>query len=51
MLKKPHRSIPMGWESSPKDIEGKKYGMEGSRKEEAFDRKQMPKMPKMPMKK
>lgn len=46
MLKKSHSSMPGGWESSKKDIEGKRYGKEGSKKEETYDRKQMPKMPK-----
>lgn len=29
------------FEKSKKDVESKKYGKEGSKKEEAFDRKQM----------
>lgn len=31
----------MPFEKSGKDVESKKYGKEGSKKEEAFDRKQM----------
>jgi hypothetical protein len=45
MLKKPHSSHSQKWESSKKDVEGKQYGREGSVKEEAFDQKQMPKLP------
>lgn len=47
MLKKPHKSHPQKWESSPKDLERMGFGPEGSPKEEAFDKKQMPKMPPM----
>ena len=40
-----HASHPMKWETSKSDKEGSKYGKEGSRKEESYDRKQMPKVP------
>jgi hypothetical protein len=46
MTPKKHASHPMKWETSKADVEGMKYGKEGSRKEEAFDRKQAPKLPK-----
>jgi hypothetical protein len=41
-----HASHPMKWESSPKDVETGKNGKEGSKREELFDRKQVPKLPK-----
>jgi hypothetical protein len=46
MIPKKHVSHPMKWESSPKDVETSKYGKEGSKSEEMFDKKQMPKVPK-----
>lgn len=40
-----HNGHSQKWETSKSDKEGSKYGKEGSRKEESYDRKQMPKVP------
>ena len=51
MTKKEMNAMPMSkMEKSPKDIEVKGKGKEGSKKEEAFDKKQMGKPAKKTMK-
>ena len=51
MIPAKHASHPMGWETSKADKESQKYGKEGSKKEEAMDRKMMTTMPKAPKQK